>query len=73
MSVYIKWCRNRYWPLIPTYLEIEGPSEKAVYDIVKLLGLENAKVTSKDVSSIYLDYGHDITNIFELKLEEERK
>lgn len=61
------------WPLIPTYLEIEGPSEKAVYDTIALLGLEDAKVTSKDVNSIYLDYGHDISQIFELKLEEERK
>ena len=28
------------WPLIPTYLEIEGPSEEAVYNAVSALGFE---------------------------------
>lgn len=61
------------WPLIPTYLEIEGPSEEKVYEILSILGLEKAKVTSSDVEKVYLDYGYHINDIFELKLEEERK
>jgi len=61
------------WPLIPTYLEIEGSSEEEVYQVISLLGLEDAKITSKDVQQVYLDYGHDISQIFELKLEEDRK
>lgn len=62
-----------YWPLIPTYLEIEGPSEGAVYNTIEALGLNREEVITKDVTSIYLDYGHDVESIYELKLEEERK
>ena len=62
-----------YWPRIPTYLEIEGGSEEEVMNIVKLLGFNESDVTAKDVENIYLDYGIDLKEINELKLEEERK
>ena len=62
-----------YWPLIPTYLEIEGPSEEAVYNTLEALGIDRSSATTKDVESIYLDYGHDLKTIYDLKLEEERK
>lgn len=62
-----------YWPLLPTYLEVEGPSEEAVLNVVKLLGFSDKDITSKDVESIYLDYGIDLKTIYDLKLEEERK
>ena len=62
-----------YWPLIPTYLEIEGPSEEKVYEIVELLGYNREECTAKDVDGIYTDYGHDVKKIKSLKLEEERK
>ena len=61
------------WPKIPTYLEIEGGSEEEVMNIVKLLGFNESDVTAKDVENIYLDYGIDLKEINELKLEEERK
>ncbi len=61
------------WPFIPTYLEIEGPSEEKVYEVLSILGLEKDSVTSNDVEKVYLDYGYNINDIFELKLEEERK
>ncbi len=62
-----------YWPKIPTYLEIEGNSEEEVMSVVKLLGFSQNDVTAKDVESIYLDYGFKVEEIYELKLEEERK
>ena len=62
-----------YWPLIPTYLEIEGPSEDAVYKTLELLGIDKSFATSKDVESIYLEYGHDLKKIYNLELEEETK
>ena len=62
-----------YWPLIPTYLEIEGPSEEAVYETLKLLGFNKSDATTRDVEGIYLDYGHNLNEIYDLKLEEERK
>lgn len=61
------------WPLIPDYLEIEGPSEEAVYNALESLGFEREDATSRDVEGIFLDYGHNLNDIYNLKLEEERK
>ena len=61
------------WPMIPTYLEIEGPSEEAVYNAVEALGFKKEDCTTLDVDRIYRKYGHNVSNIYELKLEEERK
>ena len=41
------------WPLIPTYLEIEGSSEKEVFDTLELLGIPKEECTSLDVQNIY--------------------
>ena len=62
-----------YWPMIPTYLEIEASSEDEVFEIVKMLGFQKSDCTSRDVKGIYLDYGYSLDEIYELKLEEERK
>lgn len=61
------------WPLIPTYLEIEGKSEQDVYQVLEKLGISKDFATSRDVEGIYLDYGHDLKNIYDLRLEEERR
>ena len=62
------------WPLIPTYLEIEGASEDAVYNAVDALGIEREKIVTKDVESIYKDiYNIDVAKYENLRLEEERK
>ena len=61
-----------YWPLIPTYIEIEGKNEGDVYKTLQLMGLDKNDVTTKDVQSIYLDYGYNLNEIYELRLEEER-
>ena len=62
-----------YWPMIPTYLEIEGSSEEEVYKIVEKLGYKLEDTTTRDVEGIYNDYGHDVMEIKDLRLEEERK
>ncbi len=61
------------WPLIPTYVEIEGASEEAVYNALDALGLSDGKFTTRDVEGVYLDYGHNLETIYDLKLEEDRK
>ena len=61
------------WPYLPTYLEIEGPSEERVYEVIKLLGFNEKDTTTRDVEGIYLDYGYDLKKNCDLKLEEERK
>ena len=49
------------WPMIPTYLEIEGPSEEEVKQTLEKLNLENPKITTLNCSDIYKDiYGIDI-------------
>lgn len=61
------------WPLIPTYLEIEGKNEDEVYDTLRKLGLKDSDITTKDVETIFLDYGINLNTIHDLKLEEDRK
>lgn len=61
------------WPLIPTYLEIEGQSEDAVYHVLDVLGFDKNDATTRDVEGIYLDYGYKLEEIYDLKLEEDRK
>lgn len=55
------------WPLIPTYVEIEGKSEEEVMTVVKKLGYNENEITTLDVDSIYKKYGHDLKMIDELK------
>ena len=61
------------WPGIPTFLEIEGPSEEKVYEILSKLGLKKEDCTTLDIDSIYKKYGIELDSIKKLKLEEERK
>lgn len=56
------------WPMIPTYLEIEGNSEEEVNNMVKKLGLSNLKITVLNCDDIYREfYNIDISKIEELK------
>lgn len=61
------------WPLIPTYLEIEGKSEEAVYKVLDKLNISKDSITTRDVEGVYLDYGYQLDKIYNLRLEEERK
>ena len=58
------------WPLIPTYVEIEGKSEEEVMTVVKKLGYNEDEITTLDVDSIYKKYGYDLKMIDELKFQE---
>lgn len=56
------------WPMIPTYLEIEGESEKQVLEIQELLNIDKSKVTTLNCDDIYKQiYNIDISKIKELK------
>ncbi len=61
------------WPMIPDYIEIEGNNSEEVMNIVKKLGFTASEITSKDVASIYKDYGYELEKLTEIKLEDERK
>lgn len=62
-----------FWPLIPTYIEIEGSSEEEVYKVLEILGYDKSQTTALDVDSIYKKYGYQLEEIYELKLEDDRK
>ena len=59
------------WPMIPTYLEIEGASEEEVKRVEELLGVDKGKITTLNCQDIYLEkYGIDINQIDELRFPE---
>lgn len=56
------------WPLIPTYAEIEGKTNEEVTKMINKLNVDNDKVTTLDVESIYREiYGINVLEISELK------
>lgn len=55
------------WPMIPTYVEIEGKNEEEVMTTLKLLDLQKDKITTLDVDSVYKKYGIDLKDIKILK------
>lgn len=59
------------WPLIPEYMEIEGPSEEAVYNCLDKLGIDKSEIVTLDVASIYTHYGHDGEHLADLNFEME--
>ena len=62
------------WPLIPTYVEIEGKTNEDVERVLKLVNTKNYKTTTFDVESIYREiYGIDIMKIKELKFGEKKR
>jgi len=61
------------WPLIPTYVEIEGKSVSEVLSFLELISYDETKKTSMDVESVYQYYGLDINDYPILTLEGEEK
>lgn len=62
-----------FWPLIPTYAEIEASNSEDVYCMVETLGYSRDEVVTLDVDHIYEKYGYHLDSITDLRLEEERK
>ena len=50
------------WPMIPTYLEIEGKSKEQVEEMIEKLEIDKNKLSLDKVSEIYKRYGIDIHN-----------
>lgn len=58
------------WPYIPTYLEVEGKDEKAVKDMIKLLEVDESKVTTIDVQGVFKEfYKIDISDVPVVKFD----
>ncbi len=61
------------WPLIPEYMEIEGPTTEAVYETLTKLGISKDEIVTLDVASIYDHYGFDGEHLADLNFEMEEK
>lgn len=61
------------WPLIPEYMEIEGPSIEKVEQTLTKLGINKDKTVTLDVASIYDHYGFDGEHLADLNFEMEEK
>lgn len=57
------------WPRIPSYLEVEGPSEEKVLETLKKLGFSKEETTAINNIDIYKKYGFEIQNIKRLTFE----
>lgn len=55
------------WPWIPTFLEIEGPSEKSVWDTAMKLNLDKATAKFGSVDTTYQHYYDVDTDTVNLK------
>lgn len=56
------------WPLIPTYVEIEGKNKECIDNLIKKLSICKKNITFLDVASIYSEiYNIDILKIRELR------
>lgn len=62
------------WPMIPTYVEIEGDSEQEVISVIKEVGLNSADCTTMDVETVYSKkYGIELNRIPYLKFSDQDK
>lgn len=62
------------WPMIPTYIEIEGNSVEEVENFLQKISYHPEKMTTLDVESVYKDiYGIDLNAYPKLTLTEEEK
>ena len=60
------------WPMIPTYMELEGPSIEKVREVEDLLNVDKSKITTLFCDEIYREfYGIEILNMKELLFKEE--
>lgn len=60
------------WPMIPTYMELEGPSVEKVKEVEELLEVDKSKITTLYADEIAEQiYGINILGIKELKFQEE--
>ena len=61
------------WPLIPEYMEVEGPDEESVIRTLKKLGITQDEIITLDVTSIYEHYGYDVLAMQNLSFDMEEE
>lgn len=58
------------WPLIPPYMEIEGKTDKQIYEIIKKIGIMDKELISCNTAEVYKKYGIDIYQYRELRFNQ---
>lgn len=58
------------WPWVPTFIEIEGPSENEVWEVAKMLGFDKTKAKFGSVDTTYQHYYGVDTNIVNMHTPE---
>ena len=61
------------WPLIPTYVEIEGPNKEEVETFLKSFTFDKGKITTLGVDSIYRNIYHIAPDFKVLTFEDQIK
>ena len=60
------------WPMIPTYMELEGPSVEKIKELEDILEVDKSKITTLFCDDLAIKfYGIDINSFKELKFKEE--
>lgn len=60
------------WPMIPTYMELEGPSVEKIKELEEILEVDKSKITTLFCDDLATEfYGIDINSFKELKFKEE--
>ena len=55
------------WPHLRAYVEFEGKSKKSVLDLLKLLEIDENRITTMDAQDIYLANGFTLEDLNSLK------
>ena len=55
------------WPHLNTYVEFEGKSKEAVFELLKLLNIAEDEVTTMDAQDIYLANGFTLEDLNDLR------
>lgn len=55
------------WPHLRAYVEFEGKSKKSVLDLLKLLEIDENRITTMDVQDIYLANGFTLEDLNNLR------
>jgi adenylate cyclase, class 2 len=58
------------WPMIPTYMEIEGPDVDAVTETAKRLGCDPEQLTGANTTKIYAHYGLTLADYPDLRFQD---
>ena len=61
------------WPMIKPYIEVEGPTEKEIKEVVEILGYSEEQMVVINTDDVYAAQGINLYDIKELKFSEKEQ